>query len=139
MAGWLSDDRLDPDRLLAEVGATACGGQVLFLGTVRNSSEDGDILGIEYTAYREMASAEFDRIAADAREHWPMAHIALRHRLGYIPVGEASIAIAVACPHRTEAYEASRYLIEETKKRVPIWKKERYASGASRWVEAAHA
>ena len=139
MAGWLSDSRLDADALLAEVSSHECGGEVLFLGTVRRSSEDGDIQGIEYSAYREMAEAELGRIVAEARERWPVARIALRHRLGYVPVGEASIAIAVACPHRAEAYEASRYLIEETKKRVPIWKKERFASGAARWVEAAHA
>ena len=68
-----------------------------------------------------------------------MARIALRHRLGYVPAGEASIAIAVAAPHRAEAYDASRYVIEETKKRVPVWKKEKFASGESRWVEPARA
>lgn len=139
MSARLSDHPLDAAALLAEVASSGFGGTVLFLGTVRHSPEDGDVAGIEYSAYPEMAEREFDRIVAEARERWPTARIALRHRLGYVPAGEASIAIAVASPHRAEAYEVSRYVIEETKKRVPVWKKEQLASGQSRWVEPAHA
>lgn len=139
MCAWLSDQRIDPAALLAEVAASGCGGTVLFCGTVRNSPADGDIEAIEYSGYHEMAEQEFDRIVAEARERWPLARIALRHRLGYVPAGEASIAIAVAAPHRADAYDASRYVIEETKKRVPVWKKEKFASGESRWVEPARA
>ncbi|MEK6767696.1 MAG: molybdenum cofactor biosynthesis protein MoaE [Gemmatimonadota bacterium] len=138
MAGYLTDQPLDADRLIAEVSSNGCGGTSLFLGTVRNSPEDGDIEGIEYSAYSEMAEAEFDRIIAEARGRWPMARVALRHRLGYIPAGEASIAIAASSPHRVEAFDACRYVIEETKKRVPIWKKERFAAGTTRWVEPMH-
>ncbi len=138
MSGFLTPDPINAAALIAEVSSPLCGGTALFLGTVRNSPEDGDIQGIEYSAYPEMAEGEFGRIVAEARERWPEARIALRHRTGYIPAGEASIAIAVACPHRAEAYEASRYLIEETKKRVPVWKKEQLASGETRWVEPAH-
>ncbi len=139
MSARLSDQPLDAAGLLAEVAATGCGATVLFVGTVRRSPEDGDIAGIEYSAYPEMAEREFDRIVAEVRERWPMARVALRHRVGHVPTGEASIAIAVASPHRAEAYDASRYLIEETKKRVPVWKKEQLASGRSRWVEPARA
>ena len=135
----LTDRPLDATALVAEVGASGLGGTVLFLGTVRNSPEDGDIEGIEYSAYPEMADAELDRILAEARERWPGARVAVRHRLGWIPTGEASVAIVAACPHRAEAFAACRYVIEEIKTRVPIWKKERLASGAQRWVEAARA
>ena len=135
MVPFLTDKLLDPATLLGEVASTGCGASILFLGTVRNSPEDGDIEGIEYSAYPEMAEAEFGRIVAEARQRWPEARVSLRHRTGYIPKGEASIAIAVASPHRAEAYDCSRYLIEETKKRVPVWKKERLASGETRWVE----
>ncbi len=135
MASFLTDRPLDAAALLAEVASPGCGATALFLGTVRASSEDGAIVGIEYSAYPEMADAEFGRIVTEARGRWPLARIALRHRTGYILLGEASIAIAVAAPHRAEAYDCSRYLIEETKRRVPIWKKERYADGAVRWVE----
>lgn len=138
MPGYLTDQPLDAARLIAEVSTEGCGGTALFLGTVRNSPEDGDIEGIEYSAYPEMAEAEFDRIITECRDRWPMARVALRHRLGYIPAGEASIAIAASSPHRVEAFDVCRYMIEETKKRVPIWKKERFAAGPTRWVEPMH-
>ena len=134
MPGYLTDHPIDVAALTAEVADPGCGGTVIFLGTVRSSPEDGDVLGIEYSAYPEMADAEWDRILAEARKQWPMARIAVRHRTGYVPTSEASIAVVVACPHRAEAYEASRYVIEETKTRVPVWKKERFTSGASRWT-----
>jgi molybdopterin synthase catalytic subunit len=134
MPQHLTAQALDPAALLAEVMAPGCGATSLFLGTVRNSAADGDIDGIEYSAYPEMAEAEFGRIVAEVQARWPMARVALRHRTGFIEVGETSIAIAVACPHRAEAYEASRYLIEATKQRVPVWKKERLRSGGERWV-----
>ena len=135
MSPWLTDQPLDPAALLADVASAGCGATSLFLGTVRNSPEDGDIEAIEYSAYPEMAEAEFDRIVAEARVRWPLARIGLRHRTGRIATGEASIVIAVASPHRADACDCSRYLIEETKQRVPIWKKERFASGQARWVE----
>jgi molybdopterin synthase catalytic subunit len=137
MARWLTDKPLDLAPLLDEVSSDGCGGTALFLGTVRSSAEDGDVEGIEYSAYPEMAEAEFDRMVAETKARWPNARIALRHRTGFITTGEASIAIAVACPHRAEAFDACRYLIEETKKRVPVWKKERLGSGEQRWVGAA--
>ncbi|MFI5208249.1 MAG: molybdenum cofactor biosynthesis protein MoaE [Gemmatimonadales bacterium] len=141
MAHWLTERQIDAAALLAEVASPGCGGTALFLGTVRRSAEDGDVDGIEYSASPEMAEAEFDRLLAEAKARWPAARVALRHRTGFVRAGEASVAIAVACPHRAEAFEACRYLIEETKKRVPVWKKERLASGSERWVGAgaAHA
>ena len=134
MPSFLTDAALDPQALIAEVSAGGCGATAVFLGTVRNAPEDGPVTGIEYSAYREMADAEFGRIVAEALSRWPEARISLRHRLGWIPTGAASIAIAVATPHRAEAYDCSRFLIEETKKRVPIWKQEALAAGERRWV-----
>lgn len=139
MPDLLTSQPLDPAALLAEVASPGHGATTLFLGTVRASRDDGDIAGIEYSAYPEMAVGEWDRILAEARQRWPEARMALRHRTGYVPTGEASIAIAVATPHRAEAYDCSRYIIEETKKRVPLWKKERLSSGATRWVEPVQA
>jgi molybdopterin synthase catalytic subunit len=134
MAPFLTDRPLDAAALAAEVAAPGRGATVLFLGTVRSSAEDGDVVAIEYSAYDAMAEAEFGRIVAESQQRWPAARVALRHRTGRVPVGEASIAIAAAAPHRAEAYDVSRYVIEETKKRVPVWKKEYLATGA-RWVE----
>jgi molybdopterin synthase catalytic subunit len=135
MPSFLTRDKLDAAALIAEVASDGCGATAVFLGTVRSAPEDGPVTGIEYSAYPEMAEQEFARIIAEALGRWPMARIALRHRLGWVGLGEASIAIAVASPHRAEAYEASRYVIEETKKRVPIWKKEKLAAGTERWAE----
>ncbi len=134
MPRWLTDRPLDAAALLAQVASPECGGTSLFLGTVRRSTEDGDVRGIEYSSYPEMAEAEFDRMVAEVKARWPKARVALQHRTGFIATGEASIAIAVACPHRSEAFEACRYLIEATKTRAPVWKKEQLRSGSSRWV-----
>src|SRR5262245_22882869 len=137
MSRYITDRPIDVAALLANVSATNLGATVVFLGTVRNSPEDGDVAGIEYSAYPEMVDAEFDRIVAEVRERWPVVRAAIRHRTGYIPAGEASIGVVVAGPHRAEAYEASRYIVEATKKRVPVWKKERLVTGEERWIGAA--
>jgi molybdopterin synthase catalytic subunit len=103
----------------------------VFVGTVRN---DGDVTGIEYSAYEQMAFAEIERILGEAQAQWPESRLMLQHRLGLIPVGEASIAIAAAAPHRDEAFAACRFVIEEVKTRLPIWKKEHRADGTTSWV-----
>ncbi len=123
------------DLLVAEVSSPACGGTCVFLGTVRNGPGEQGVTAIEYSAYEEMVEAEFVRLLTDARARWPEARIAVRHRLGTIPVGEASIAIAAAAPHRAQAFEACRYVIEEVKRRVPVWKKELRVDGSEVWVD----
>ena len=135
MRSWLTDRPIDVAELLSAVAADGNGGTVVFLGTVRRSAEDGAIEAIEYSAYQEMAEPELARIVAEAVAQWPGARIVLQHRLGVVPTGEASLVIATSAPHRADAYAASRFVIEETKRRAPIWKKERLASGATRWVE----
>ena len=137
MPRYITDRPIDVASLLSSVRDAGLGGTVVFLGTVRSSPEDGDVAGIEYSAYPEMVDAEFDRIVSEVGQRWPMARVAIRHRTGCVPTGEASIAVVVACPHRGEAYEASRYVVEATKKRVPVWKKERLATGEERWLGAA--
>jgi molybdopterin synthase catalytic subunit len=134
MCAWLTHDPLDVPALLAEVADEGCGGTAVFVGTVRRSAEDGAVVGIDYSGYEAMAEAEFERIVAEARAQWPDARIALRHRLGYVATGEVSVAIAVAAPHRSAAFDACRFVIDQTKDRVPIWKKERLAAGEERWV-----
>ena len=123
------------DTLLAEVSAPERGGTCVFLGTVRNGPEEQGVTAIEYSAYEAMVEAEFGRLLADAGQRWPDARIAVRHRLGVIPSGEASIAIAAAAPHRAEAFEACRFVIEEVKRRVPVWKKELRLDGSEVWVD----
>jgi molybdopterin synthase catalytic subunit len=110
----------------------------VFLGTVRNGpGEPGEpgVTAIEYSAYEAMVEAEFGRLLDDAHGRWPAARLAVRHRLGRIPAGEASIAIVVAAPHRAAAFEACRFVIEEVKRRIPVWKKELRTDGSAIWVD----
>lgn len=123
---------LDVNELLAQVQGPERGGTCVFLGTVRN---DDRVTAIDYSAYEQMANEEIDRILSEAQAQWPAARVQLRHRLGEIPAGEASIAIAAAAPHRDQAFTACRFVIEEVKKRLPIWKKELYADGTARWTD----
>jgi molybdopterin synthase catalytic subunit len=121
--------------MLAEVTAPQCGGTCIFLGTVRDGPDDGGVTGIEYSAYDTMAEAELERIVAETRRQWVGARVAVQHRLGLVVAEEASIAIVVATPHRADAFAACRYVIEEVKKRLPIWKKELRADGTATWVD----
>ena len=123
---------LDVGDLLAAVQGPERGGTCVFVGTVRN---DGDVTGIEYSAYEAMAFAEIERILGEAQAQWPEARVMLQHRLGLIAAGEASIAIAAAAPHRDEAFAACRFVIETVKTRLPVWKKEHHADGTTSWVD----
>lgn len=123
---------IEVEDLLAEVRGPERGGTCVFVGTVRT---DGDVTGIDYSAYEEMAFDEIARILAAAGERWPETRVLLQHRLGFIPAGEASIAIAAAAPHRDAAFAACRFVIEEAKQRLPIWKKELHADGTATWVD----
>jgi molybdopterin synthase catalytic subunit len=134
-AGYTTREPISPAALLGEVAGPDRGATCLFLGTVRDGPEDGGVTGIEYTAYEAMAGAEVDRILSEARRQWPAARVALRHRLGLVPTEEASIGIAAAAPHRADAFAACRYVIEEVKQRLPIWKKEMRADGTVLWVD----
>src|SRR5437879_13902446 len=129
MSAYLSRETISVAALGAQAAAPEGGGTCLFLGTVRNGPDESGVAAIEYTAYDDMADAELQRIVADALQRWPSARIALRHRLGHVAVGEPSIAIVTAAPHRAQAFEACRYVIEEVKRRLPVWKKELRADG----------
>jgi molybdopterin synthase catalytic subunit len=131
----LTRGRISIDALLREVAGPERGGTCVFLGTVRDAPGDGAVTGIEYSAYDGMANAELDRIVAEAAKRWPGSRIAVQHRLGLVETEEASIAIAAAAPHRAEAFDACRYVIEEVKRRLPVWKKELRADGSALWVD----
>ena len=132
---YLTREPLSIDQLVARVSSPACGGTCVFLGTVRNGPEEDGVSAIEYSAYEEMVEVEFGRLVADAAARWPDARIAVQHRLGTIPAGDASIGIAAAAPHRAEAFEACRFVIEEVKRRIPVWKKELRLDGTEVWVD----
>lgn len=124
---------IDPGALLARPGSAADGATLLFLGIVRNHNEGRRVTHLEYEAYAPMAERELGVIAAEAEARWGTGRITVVHRVGHLQVGEPSVAVLVSAPHRGEAYEASRYVIDELKKRVPIWKREGYVEGPPEW------
>jgi len=125
----------EPIDVAALTPAAAEDGAVcLFLGVVRNENGGRPVRHLEYEAYEEMAQPLMDEIATEARRRWPVGEVRIVHRLGRLEIGEASVAVAVASPHRAEAFEACRHLIDTLKATVPIWKKEFYADGAV-WLE----
>lgn len=127
-------DPIDPAGLLKDAAAASDGAVLLFVGVVRHENEGKAVVRLEYEAYAPMAEREMEKIAREAAERWGTGAISIVHRTGTLEVGEPSVAIAVAAPHRGEAYEASRYVIEELKRRVPVWKREGYAEGPSEWL-----
>jgi molybdopterin synthase catalytic subunit len=131
----LTPNRIVLDDILAEVQGPERGGTCVFLGTVRTGPDEREVTEIEYTAYDAMADAEIERMLTEAQQQWPGVRVALRHRVGRVPVGEASIAIVVAAPHRAEAFAACRHVIEEVKRRLPVWKKEYRIDGTTAWVD----
>lgn len=127
-------DPIDPARLLDDTLSPGDGAALLFWGVVRNQNDGRPVSHLEYSAYAEMAEREMRRIADEARERFGTGAIGVIHRIGMLAIGEASVAISVASPHRAEAYEASRYVIEQLKQRVPVWKREGYVDGETEWV-----
>ncbi len=123
---------------LASLTSTAPGDGALclFVGVVRNENRGREVLYLEYEAYEEMALPLMTEIGAEARRRWPLTELRMVHRLGRLGIGEASVAVAVASPHRGEAFAAGRFLIDTLKATVPIWKKEYYADGSA-WLEEA--
>ena len=126
---------IDPAALTAEVARDGNGAAILFLGTVRDTNDGRPVVGIEYSAYRSMAERELAAIVREASEAFGTTDVVVEHRVGTLEIGETSVAIAVAHPHRGAAYDASRYVIEQIKQRVPIWKREHYADGTREWVD----
>jgi molybdopterin synthase catalytic subunit len=131
----LVDGPLDVDRAVAAVAAPERGAVVVFLGTVRDHHAGRPVERLTYSAYRSMATDVLRRIVADLEAEHDRLRAAIVHRLGEVPVGEPSVVIAVAAPHRAAAYEASRAALERLKREAPIWKREHYAGGASGWRE----
>lgn len=130
----VTDQPIDPARMLDGALSPADGAALLFWGVVREQNDGRAVSQLEYSAYAPMAEKEMLRIADEARERFGTGGIHIVHRVGLLRIGEASVAIAVASPHRAGAYEASRYVIEQLKQRVPVWKREGYVDGQTEWV-----
>ncbi len=131
----LTDGPIDTAAVTDAVSSPTRGAVLLFLGTVRNHHGGRPVERLTYSAYRSMAEERLLRIVREIEAEGDDLALAIVHRLGEVPAGEASVAIAAASPHRTAAYEASRRALERLKKEVPIWKRERYAGGEEAWRE----
>lgn len=130
----LATSAIDPGAMVARVAGPDRGAVATFLGVVRDHHAGRQVVELEYSAYGAMAEAMMRTIVREAEARWPVA-VALEHRLGRLAIGDVAVAVAVASGHRDEAFLACRYVIEEVKRRVPIWKRERYADGTEAWVD----
>jgi molybdopterin synthase catalytic subunit len=129
----LTDHPLDLGALVAEVASPRAGAIATFLGTTRDHSRGRDVVRLEYDAYPEMAEDEMRRIAETLRQRYDIVGVAMAHRVGEVPIGEASVAIAVSAAHRAAAMDACREAIDTLKQTVPVWKKEVFRGGEE-WI-----
>ena len=129
---------LETDALVRALDTSGVGAVVTFIGLVRDHNVGRRVLHLEYEAYDALARRGLDLIVAEASAQWPAVRLAIHHRTGRMEIGEASVAIAAASPHRADAFAASRYAIERIKQIVPIWKHE-YFEGGDVWIEGATA
>ncbi len=130
----LTREPLDRSALIAAVADAGVGGIAIFEGVVRDNARGKQIRYLEYDVYLEMAEQQIREIIAEAERRWGVEHVAVAHRFGRLEIGEASVIIVVGTPHRAEAFEACRYIIDTLKTTVPIWKKE-VATNGEEWVE----
>src|SRR3954454_4641108 len=135
---YLTSDPIELSSLMTRVQSSEQGGIACFLGTVRNHHGGREVARLEYSAYQPMAEAECARIVTEAENRWNCT-VALEHRVGTLSIGDIAVAIAVASAHRDEAFTACRYVIEEVKRRVAIWKREFFADGTVEWVGSGEA
>jgi molybdopterin synthase catalytic subunit len=130
------DSELSVDEVRAAVADPGAGGLALFAGAVRDTDHDRDVTALSYSAHPS-AAAELRRVAEVIAEKFPVLGIAAVHRVGDLEIGDLAVVVAVSCPHRAEAFDACRALIDLLKASVPIWKHQRFAEGDSEWVGSA--
>ena len=130
----LSDAPIDARALRAELESSGAGAAVTFEGTVRDHNEGRAVLKLAYQAYDALAVSEGAAIVAEAKARFAIEHAICVHRVGELAIGDVAVWVGVSAAHRGAAFDAARYVIDETKKRVPIWKKEFYADGESDWL-----
>ena len=131
----ITNETLDPEAITARVKKQTNGAVVTFLGTTRSSTGDRKVLHLEYEAYRPMADKVLAQIVREMGERWSVQDAAIAHRLGRLEIEETSLVVAVASPHRREAFAACQYAVDRIKQTVPIWKKE-FFEGGEVWVES---
>jgi molybdopterin synthase catalytic subunit len=125
---------LDPTALRKSMADPAAGGFCVFEGWVRNQNEGQEVARLEYEVYEPLAKTEGERVLLEARQEYPYRNAICVHRSGLLEIGNCAVWIGVSAAHRDEAFQACRYIIDEIKLRLPIWKKEHYVNGVSEWV-----
>jgi molybdopterin synthase catalytic subunit len=130
----ITESPIDHAAVTERVRSNAAGAVCTFLGTVRELTGSRRTVALAYEAYPEMALKKLAELESEARGRWPVIELALVHRVGTLDLGEVSVVVAVSCPHRHEAFEACRWLIDTLKDVVPIWKQENWADGGEEWV-----
>jgi molybdopterin synthase catalytic subunit len=130
----ITESPIDHGSLTERVRSHRAGAVCTFLGTVREMTGDRRTASLEYEAYPEMALTKMAELETQARQRWPILDAAIVHRVGHLELGEVSVVVAVSCPHRHQAFDACRWLIDTLKEVVPIWKKELWADGSEEWV-----
>ncbi len=132
---WLLSEALPVAKAVSFLQTPEAGGLALFMGTTRQWTDNRETRSLFYEAYEPMALAEMSHLSDEAQHRWPIRRLCLWHRLGNVPPGEISVLVGVATPHRAEAFEACRFLIDSLKCQVPIWKRETLSDGQTVWVE----
>ncbi len=130
----ISDQDIDVDALRKDLANPGSGGVCIFEGWVRNNNDGRDVLQLEYEVYEPLAVSEGEKVIAEALQQFPFLEARCVHRSGVLAIGDCAVWVGVSAPHRDEAFKACRYIIDEIKTRLPIWKKEHYVDGDSGWV-----
>lgn len=132
----ITAEPIDPEALKRSLAAETDGACVCFEGWVREQNDGKPVTALEYEAHRTIAEKEGEKILAEARERFAITNARCEHRIGRLAIGDCAVWVGVSSPHRGAAFDACRYIIDETKRRVPIWKKESYRDGPSAWVNS---
>lgn len=130
----ITHNPIDTATVLASVSDPDCGANVLFVGTTRRMTGQRETTRLEYECYESMAVSKMESLVEAASERWPIVKASIAHRVGVVEVGEASIAVAVSCAHRSAAFESASWLLERLKQEVPVWKREVWADGQEEWI-----
>ena len=131
---WLTENPIQTQDALNAIAHPNAGANLLFLGTTRQWTGEIETRELKYECYRDMALKQMQRLGAEACERWSLLRVCIIHRLGFVPVGETSMVVAVSSPHREAAFEAGQWLIDQVKQVVPVWKQEVGPDGRTEWV-----
>ena len=131
----ITENKIDVQAIISSVSHPEAGGIDVFIGVTRNNNSGKKVIKLEFESHKSMAIKELNKIITKASEKWDIKSVSISHRVGLVEIGEEAVVIAVACPHRSDAFEACRYVIDSLKKTVPIWKKEIFEDGDV-WVSS---